>query len=127
MAHTGERAVRGRLSGRIELGEEVEWEARHFGLTWHMVSRVTAMEPPRFFVDEQISGPFTSYVHRHEFHERGASTLMIDDWRHVAPVGLLADPVFLNAYVRRLLVRRNELMRREAEAALPLNSPQTPR
>jgi ligand-binding SRPBCC domain-containing protein len=115
MAHTGERAVGGRTEGRIELGEEVEWKARHFGFTWHMRSRITVMEPPRLFVDEQVSGPFTSYAHRHEFHERGPATLMVDDWRHVAPVGSLADPLFLNAYLRRLLIRRNDLLRREAE------------
>jgi ligand-binding SRPBCC domain-containing protein len=115
MAHTGERAVRGRTSGRIELGEEVEWEAHHFGLVWHLRSRITTLDRPRLFVDEQVSGPFTSFVHRHEFHDRGAATLMVDDWRHVAPVGSLVDPLFLNRYVRRLLTLRNALLRREAE------------
>jgi len=33
MAHTGERAVAGRTSGLIELGEEVTWRARHFLVT----------------------------------------------------------------------------------------------
>ncbi|HEX8410907.1 MAG TPA: cell division protein, partial [Thermoanaerobaculia bacterium] len=31
MAHTGERAVGGRISGLIELNEEVTWRGRHFG------------------------------------------------------------------------------------------------
>jgi ligand-binding SRPBCC domain-containing protein len=58
MAHTRERAVAGRTSGRIELGEEVEWEARHFGLVLHVRSKITAMDRPRLFVDEQVTGPF---------------------------------------------------------------------
>jgi ligand-binding SRPBCC domain-containing protein len=116
MAHTGERAVRGRTGGRIELGEEVEWLARHFGLTWRLRSRITAMEPPHLFVDQQVSGPFTSFVHRHEFHEQGSTTLMIDDWRHVAPLGFFADPLLLTAHIRRLLTQRNDLLRREAES-----------
>ena len=77
--------------------------------------RITVMEPPHLFVDEQVSGPFESFVHRHEFHEQGSSTLMRDDWRHIAPVGVLVDPLFLNPYLRRLLTRRNELLRLEAE------------
>jgi hypothetical protein len=31
-AHTGERAIAGRTSGLIELGETVTWRARHFGV-----------------------------------------------------------------------------------------------
>ena len=41
--------------------------------------------------------------------------MMTDDWRHVAPLGALVDPLFLTAYVKRLLTTRNELLRREAE------------
>jgi len=31
-AATGERAVGGRTTGLLELGEEVTWRARHFGV-----------------------------------------------------------------------------------------------
>ena len=115
MVHTGERAIGGRTSGLIELGEEVEWEARHFGFVFHLRSRITSMDRPRAFVDEQVSGAFAGYVHRHEFYERGTSTLMCDDWKHVAPIGFIVDPLFLAGYIRRLLVQRNDLLRREAE------------
>ena len=33
MAHTNERAVAGRTTGLIGLGETVTWRARHFGIT----------------------------------------------------------------------------------------------
>jgi uncharacterized protein YndB with AHSA1/START domain len=33
MAHTNERAVAGRTSGRIRQGETVTWRATHFGIT----------------------------------------------------------------------------------------------
>jgi ligand-binding SRPBCC domain-containing protein len=115
MAHTGERAGSGQTTGLIELGQEVEWEARHFGITQRLRSRITKMERPTSFVDEQVSGPFHGFVHTHTFAATAEGTRMSDDWNHVAPFGFVVDRVFLERYMRRLLLERNELLRREAE------------
>src|SRR5882724_11391625 len=63
MAHTGERAVAGRTSGLIELGESVTWEARHFGVVLRMTNAITAFDRPHHFRDEMTAGPFRSFVH----------------------------------------------------------------
>lgn len=119
MAHTGERAVGGRVAGLIEAGEEVEWEARHLGRTWRLRSRITAMDRPRRFVDEQVAGPFARCRHEHTFVAKDAGTLMADDWRHVAPLGplgSLADLLFLARHMRRTLTIRAEAIKAEAES-----------
>jgi len=46
LAHTHEEAVAGKTSGLIELGDEVEWRARHLGFVWRLRSRVTVMDRP---------------------------------------------------------------------------------
>ncbi|MFC7614400.1 hypothetical protein ACFQV2_13595 [Actinokineospora soli] len=38
MADSGERAIGGVTSGRMELGDTVTWQAKHFGLRWRMTS-----------------------------------------------------------------------------------------
>ncbi|MEA2537040.1 MAG: hypothetical protein QOF11_1274 [Chloroflexota bacterium] len=119
VAHTDERAIAGRMSGRIRPGETVTWMARHFGRTWSLTSRITAFEPPTMFVDEQVSGPFRSFRHEHRFQPTAGGTLMTDDWQHVAPfgaLGRLADRLFLDRHMRGLLRTRNTTLRREAEA-----------
>ena len=116
LGHTGEKAIGGRTSGLIELGEEVEWEARHLGLTMRLRSRITKMDRPHSFVDEQVRGPFRSFVHVHEFVQEDAGTRMIDDWHHEAPLGFLVDPIFLERYMKRLLCLRNDALKRAAEA-----------
>lgn len=118
LAHTGERIVAGKRGGLIDLGEEVEWEARHFGVRWKMRSRITEMDRPRAFTDEQVSGPFASFVHRHSFRAEGGGTVMSDDWAHRAPLGPLgaiAD-LALGRYMERLLRARNAALAAEAEA-----------
>jgi ligand-binding SRPBCC domain-containing protein len=118
MAHTSERAVGGRTSGMIGLGETVTWRARHLGLSWSLTSRITAFEPPVRFVDEQVSGPFAWFRHEHRFEATPGGTRMIDDWRHAAPfgvIGRLVDALLLGPLLRRLLVHRNAALVREAE------------
>jgi ligand-binding SRPBCC domain-containing protein len=114
LEHTGERIVGGKRGGLIELGEEVEWEARHFGLRLRLRSRIAEMERPRTFVDEQVRGPFRWFTHRHTFIAEGDATRMVDDWEHRAPLGALSDLV-LAGYMERLLRARNAAIVAEAE------------
>lgn len=118
MARTGERAVAGRTSGLIELGEDVTWRARHLGREWELSSRITSLERPTRFVDEQVSGPFATFRHSHAFEGGAERTTMIDDWSHTAPfgpIGALADRLFLAAMLRRLLEERAVAIKAEAE------------
>lgn len=120
MAHTGEHAIRGRTSGRIELDETVTWRARHFGLWWTLTSRITIVDPPTHFADEQVRGPFAWFRHEHRFEVRpDGGTRMHDRWEHRTPCGLLgrvADRLVLARHMRRLLETRNQALRAEAEA-----------
>ena len=109
MARSRERAIGGITSGRIGLGEEVTWRAWHFGVPVTMTSRITELEAPHRFVDEQVRGPFRSFRHVHAFASDGDGTLMIDRVVLQAPlggVGRLAETV-VGPYVRRLIVDRN--------------------
>jgi ligand-binding SRPBCC domain-containing protein len=120
MAHTGERAVAGRLTGRIERGEIVTWRARHFGVWWSLTSRITAADPPTRFEDVQERGPFAWFRHEHGFEPlAGGGTRMRDHWEHrspLGPLGWLVDRLVLGRYMRRQLKTRNAALKREAES-----------
>jgi ligand-binding SRPBCC domain-containing protein len=126
MAHTGERAVAGRTSGRIGAGETVTWRARHFGIWWSLTSRITVVEPPTRFQDIQERGPFAWFRHEHTFESRSdGGTHMLDRWEHrspLGPLGWLADRLILTGHMRRLLVTRNAVLKREAESAASTGS-----
>ena len=70
-AHRSEKAVGGVSSGLIEAGQEVEWEAVHFGVRQRLRVRITHMRKPSYFRDEMVSGAFKSYSHEHFFEAAG--------------------------------------------------------
>jgi ligand-binding SRPBCC domain-containing protein len=74
-------------TGGIEAGARVE--LRIGPLTW--VARHTAYEKDRLFVDEQVEGPFASWVHRHEFEPLGVRTRLTDRVEFRLPGGALVN------------------------------------
>src|SRR5690242_16855965 len=96
---TEERAVAGVTRGLIGMGEEVTWEARHFGVRQRLTVRVTAFERPVRFQDVMISGAFSRMAHEHIFEDHPEGTLMRDRFEFAAPLGILgkiAEWLFLS-------------------------------
>jgi ligand-binding SRPBCC domain-containing protein len=119
LAHTGEQAVGGRTSGLIGPGEEVEWRARHLGIRWRLRSRISEFDRPHRFADVQVRGPFARFEHRHTFVRVDRGTLMIDEWTHDSPLGVLgrlADVLVLERHMRRVLKARVREVKRAAES-----------
>lgn len=87
MSPSNEQAIAGVTAGRIGLGETVTWRATHFGIPFTMTSKITALERPHRFVDEQIRGPFATFHHEHLFETVAAQVRMVDRVRFDAPLG----------------------------------------
>jgi len=118
MGHTGERAVAGRTSGLIELGEQVTWEGRHFGIRQRFTSAITAYDRPRHFQDSMVRGAFRSFVHDHYFAPCDEGTLMTDVLVFRSPFGMLGaivDRMIMTAYLTRMLTKRNEIVKAALE------------
>lgn len=116
---TRERAIAGVTSGLIGMGDEVTWEARHFGIKQRLTVRITGFERPSRFQDIMVSGAFKSMKHDHEFIAQPPGTLMVDRFGFESPFGILgriADQFFLSGYMRRFLVRRNQVLKNLAES-----------
>jgi len=79
-----------RKEGGIEPGSWVElkigpirWTALHSGFARN-----------RFFEDKQIAGPFTTWIHRHEFDSLGEATRLTDRVEYWLPGGRLVNYLF---------------------------------
>lgn len=87
----------------IQAGTLIEYRLHLFGVPFYWKTRIVSWDPPSEFVDEQLSGPYQSFVHTHRFHDRAGETIIEDIVRYqlpLAPMGELAHPL-----VRLQLVR----------------------
>ncbi len=69
------------------------------GVTWR--TRIERWEPPRRFVDVQLSGPFARWEHTHTFREHPGGTLIGDRVDYRMPFGVLG------AAAHRLVIGRD--------------------
>lgn len=116
---THECAVAGVTSGLIGLNDEVTWEAKHLGVKQKLTVRITAFDRPQHFQDVMIAGAFKHMKHDHDFLEQSGGTLMVDRFEFQSPFGILGrivDQLFLTAYMRRFLIRRNHILKHLAES-----------
>lgn len=118
-AKTNERAIRGRTSGLIELGETVTWRAKHMGFYQELTSVITDFDRPTFFADDMQEGIFKNFRHEHYLEKRKNDVVVKDVFRYTAPLGLLgrlADILFLKKYMTRFLMDRNKVIKEVAES-----------
>jgi ligand-binding SRPBCC domain-containing protein len=116
---SGERAVAGVVSGLIGAGEQVTWEATHFGVRQRLTSRITAFDRPWHLRDSMLSGAFRRFDHDRWFEPDGGGTLVRERFDFEAPLGILgrlAERLFLTRYMTRLLTERNAVVKAVAES-----------
>ncbi|MDB5122916.1 MAG: hypothetical protein JWP94_1045 [Mucilaginibacter sp.] len=117
---TSEKAIAGRISGLIELGETVTWRAKHFGIWQNLTSKIAVFDYPNSFTDEMVDGAFKSIRHEHLFYPANGGTLMKDVFMFESPLGIfgrLANFLFLRRYMANLLKTRNQVIKAAAERA----------
>jgi len=116
--NTNEEAIAGVTSGPIGLDETVTWRARHIGKTRTMQVKITKMESPKSFTDEQMKGDFVHYRHEHHFKPIENGTLMIDMLDFKTPYGVIGDifnRLYLTKYLEKFLLQRNLVVKQYAE------------
>ena len=113
-----EEAVAGTRFGLIEKDESVTWKAKHFFRTRILRVRVTEMQKPLRFIDEQAQGSFREMRHEHFFKACDNGTIMIDLFHFESPYGTIGkwfNACYLTRYLRSLLQQRNHIIKEYAE------------
>ena len=116
--NTCEKAIAGKTSGKINLGETVTWRAKHFGFYLKHTSIISEMESPTYFVDEMLEGVFKSLRHEHIFKEIDNQTEMKDVFSYRVPYGtfgLLFNYFILKSYLTKFLLERNQHIKHRSE------------
>jgi ligand-binding SRPBCC domain-containing protein len=106
------------ISGLVSQGAEVTWRAHHLFKTRILKVKVTALDKPNSFVDEQVEGDFSSMKHQHFFKPIDNGTIMIDIFQFESPyhfAGKVFNALYLTKYMKSLLENRNKMIKEVAE------------
>lgn len=115
---TNEKAIAGTTSGLINLNDFVTWQATHLGVRQKLTSKITALERPFYFKDEQQKGAFKSFYHEHIFEKSGNKIIMKDIFVFESPFGIFGEifnKLILTKYMRNFLMVRNNIIKEFAE------------
>lgn len=83
----------------MRAGALIQYRLRLRGVPLRWTTEITQWEPPHLFVDTQLKGPYSKWVHAHTFEEQDGGTLVRDDVEYALP-----GPWFLTRAVNELLV-----------------------
>ena len=81
---------------RMSEGSIIDYRLRLFGISFNWQTLISRWEPDVSFVDEQLTGPYSKWVHTHSFRDADGGTQVSDEVLYrlpFAPVGDVAYPV----------------------------------
>src|SRR5579875_3215737 len=53
----------------MHAGTLIDYQLHLYGIPFRWKTRIEAFEPPEYFIDVQLSGPYKLWHHRHDFEE----------------------------------------------------------
>jgi len=104
-----------------KIGSQAIIEQKIFGLVpsrW--IAEHTAYDPPRMFEDVQISGPFSSWRHKHIIEPHADGAVLRDEIGFEPPmsfIGDLAAPLFILPRIQKMFDYRHDVTRDWCERA----------
>lgn len=95
-------------------GTVIRYRLRLLGVPFEWVTRISAWDPPREFIDEQLKGPYRTWIHKHLFVETSEGTRMHDAVTYELPfhpLGELAAPL-VQLQLWRIFAYRTHALKR---------------
>jgi len=101
--------------GGIQVGSRVTLQLQAGPIKTRWVAQHTEFIQDRLFVDEQVSGPFRSWVHRHQFESVGKQTRLTDSVTFSMYGGKVLEAVagrFVLSQLRKTFAYRHDATRK---------------
>ena len=86
----------------VRVGTRIKYQLRLHGIPLRWESRITEYVEGKLFADEQLSGPYRSWYHRHTFRAVDGGVEMTDSVAYSLPFGILGRIAHAVAVRRQL-------------------------
>lgn len=94
-------------------GTLIDYTIKLHGIPMRWRTKITQWNPPHEFIDEQLKGPYRTWIHHHTFEETAdGETLMRDHVRYslpFPPFGQIALP-FVRAEINKIFSYREKVL-----------------
>jgi ligand-binding SRPBCC domain-containing protein len=95
-------------------GQIISYKIRLMPLVWmNWVTEITNIKDKEYFIDDQRSGPYKIWHHRHTFTETKNGVLMQDQVHYLLPfgfIGKIVHALFVKAQLKRIFEFRTEML-----------------
>lgn len=95
---------------KIVRGAILDYRLRIHGLPIHWQSEISAWEPPNRFIDRQIKGPYSLWIHLHYFEDSDGGTIVGDDVEYAVPGGTIVQKLLVAPDLDRVFEYRHYVL-----------------
>lgn len=96
---------------KIEKGSLIDYKLKVKGLPASWRTLIKSWNPPFEFIDEQLKGPYSLWLHTHSFEEVQGGTLLLDRVIYRVPLGVIGNivrEVMIRSDVEKIFKHRQE-------------------
>jgi len=95
----------------VALGTRIQYKLKIHGIPVRWESEITGWNPPHFFFDDQLHGPYRHWHHEHTFEERDGGTLVRDKVEYAVSGGALINRLFVAPDLSRIFDYRTTTLK----------------
>jgi ligand-binding SRPBCC domain-containing protein len=101
----------------------IDYRIRLFGLPLRWRSLISSYDPPYFFVDQQLEGPYRYWRHEHQFESADGGTWFVDHVYYRLPplpsaVERIVHGAYVGPYLKQIFDYRASFYRRFSDSAV---------
>jgi len=94
---------------QMAAGTRIEYRISLRGIPMSWLTEIAAYDAPRMFIDQQLKGPYRTWIHTHQFRLEGGGTLLLDHVEFNMLGGRLVAP-FIKRDLRKIFTYRHEAL-----------------
>ena len=95
---------------KIVQGAILDYRLQIHGMPIHWQSEISVWDPPNRFIDRQIKGPYSLWIHQHYFEDSDGGTIVGDHVEYAVPGGTIVQKLLVAPDLDRVFKYRHQVL-----------------